>query len=178
VGWSIRHLALWLRPYVERQPVITTPVAGVLVAVLAMVYSQTTGNISSDVLFSGEESLPSLIHHAGTYTVGAVVLLIVCKSMAYAISLASFRGGPVFPAVFIGGAAGILFSHLPGLPVTAGVAMGMGAMTAVMLRMPLTAVLLASLLLGQDGIHAMPLIIVAVVTAHVAAAWLTPSNPS
>ena len=61
--------------------------------------------------------------------------------------------------------------------MTAGVAMGIGAMAAVMLRMPMTAVLLASLLLGQEGIIAMPLVIVAVVVAYVAAAWLAPSNP-
>ena len=52
--------------------------------------------------------------------------------------------------------------------------MGMGAMTAVMLRMPMTAVLLASLLLGSEGIIAMPLVIVAVVVAFVATAWLEP----
>jgi H+/Cl- antiporter ClcA len=69
--------------------------------------------------------------------------LIVCKSLAFSASLASFRG-PVFPSLFSGAAAGILLSHLPGLPVTAGLAMGMGAMTAVMLRMPMTAVLLPS----------------------------------
>jgi hypothetical protein len=61
--------------------------------------------------------------------------------------------------------------------VTAGIAMGMGAMTAVMLRMPMTAVLLASLLLGSEGIVAMPLVIVAVVVAFVVTAWLEPVVP-
>ena len=69
---------------------------------------------------------------------------------------------------------GILLSHLPGLPVTAGIGMGMGAMTAVMLRMPMTAVLLASLLLGSEGIVAMSLVIISVVVAYVATAWLEP----
>jgi hypothetical protein len=46
-----------------------------------------------------------------------------------------------------------------------------------MLRMPMTAVLLASLLLGREGIIAMPLVIVAVVVAYVVAAWLAPSTP-
>ena len=58
-----------------------------------------------DVLFSGEESLPTLVRDASTYTVGALVLLIVCKGLAYGISLGSFRGGPVFPSIFIGGMA-------------------------------------------------------------------------
>ena len=178
VGASIRRLGLLVRPHVAKRPAITTPVAGLLVAALAIVYSQVTGNASSDVLFSGEASLPTLVHRASMYTVGTLVLMIVCKSLAYGISLGSFRGGPVFPAIFIGGAAGILFSHLPGLPVTAGVAMGIGAMAAVMLQMPMTAVLLASLLLGQEGIIAMPLVIVAVVVASVAVEWLAPLNPA
>jgi H+/Cl- antiporter ClcA len=177
VGLSIRRLALLVGPHVAKRPVVTTPVAGLLLAALAIVYSQVTGNATSDILSSGEASLPTLVHRAGTYTVGTLVLLIICKSLAYGISLGSFRGGPVFPAIFIGGAAGVLASHLPGLPVTAGVAMGIGAMAAVMLRMPMTAVLLASLLLGDEGIIAMPLVIVAVVVAYVVAAWLAPSNP-
>jgi H+/Cl- antiporter ClcA len=116
------------------------------------------------------------VQGAGTYTAGALMLLIVCKGLAYSISLSSFRGGPVFPSMFIGAAAGMLLSHLPGLPMTAGIAMGIGAMTAVMLRMPLTAVLFPSLLLGPAGVIAMPLVIVAVVVAFVAAAWLAPSD--
>src|SRR5262249_38570157 len=124
VGLSIRRLGLLVRPQVAKRPAVMTPVAGLLLAALAIVYSQVTGNATSDSLFSGEASLPTLVHRAGTYTVGPLALLIVCKGLAYGISLGSFRGGPVFPAIFIGGAAGILFSRLPGLPVTAGVAMG------------------------------------------------------
>ena len=43
--------------------------------------------------------------------------------------------------MFIGAAGGIALSHLPGLPMIAGAAMGIGAMTAVMLKLPLTSVL-------------------------------------
>ena len=177
LGSAIRRIGLLVRPHVEAWPLVLTPVAGLVIAALAMLYTHLTGKANSDVLFSGEDTLPTLVQNAGAYTTGALVLLIVCKGLAYGISLGSFRGGPVFPSIFIGGAAGILFSHLPGLPITAGIAMGMGAMTAVMLRMPMTAVLLASLLLGSDGIVAMPLTIVAVVIAYVATAWLEPVGP-
>jgi H+/Cl- antiporter ClcA len=174
---SLRRLALLVRPHIERRPLIMTPVAGLVVAVLAVIYAQVTGQADADVLFSGEESLPILVRSAGTQTIGTLMLLIVCKSLAYSISLSSFRGGPVFPSLFIGAAAGILLSHLPGLPVTAGIAMGMGAMTVVMLGMPMTAVLLSSLLLGVEGVVAMPLVIVAVVVAFVTATWLNPPAP-
>jgi H+/Cl- antiporter ClcA len=73
---------------------------------------------------------------------------------------------------------GVALSHLPGLPVVYGVAMGIGAMCAVMLRLPLTSVLLATVLLSSDGLQVTPLTIVAVVVAYVASARLTPPPPA
>lgn len=178
LGSLIRRFALQVRSRVEPWSMIMTPVAGLAVATLATIYTQVTGKATSDVLFSGEAGLPALVRDAGTYTTGALALLIVCKSLVYSISLGSFRGGPVFPSIFIGATAGILFSRLPGLPVTAGVAIGMGAMAVTMLRMPMTAVLLASLLLGAEGVRAMPLVIVAVVVALTVTEWLDPVRTS
>ena len=51
-------------------------------------------------------------------------------------------------------------------------AMGIGAMCVSMLRLPFTSVLLATLLMSSSGIAAMPLVIVAVVIAHVVMASL------
>jgi hypothetical protein len=148
------------------------------VAGLAIAYAEGTGKSSSDVLFSGQSALGPLITNSATYSVGALLLLLVCKSLAYGVSLSSFRGGPVFPALFIGAAGGMALSHLPGLPLVAGVAMGIGAMSTVMLNLPLTSVLLATLLLASDGLAVMPLVIVAVVVAYVAAARITPAAPA
>jgi hypothetical protein len=53
--------------------------------------------------------------------------------------------------------------------------MGIGAMSVVMLTLPLTSVLLPTLLLLSDGLAVMPLVIVAVVVAHVAAARIAPA---
>jgi H+/Cl- antiporter ClcA len=177
-GSGIRWLALFLRPRVERRILLATPLAGLAVAGLAIAFSATTGKSSSEVLFSGQSALGPLITHSAAYTVGALVLLIACKALAYGMSLGSFRGGPVFPSMFLGAAGGMALSHLAGLPLVAGVAMGIGAMCAVMLRLPLTAVLLATLLLSSDGLAVMPLAIVAVVVAYVVSARLTPSPAS
>ena len=115
------------------------------------------------------------ISHAASYSVGALLLLLACKGLAYGASLSSFRGGPTFPALYLGAVGGIALSHLPGLPLVPGVAMGIGAMCAVMLRLPLTSVLLASLLLYSDGLAVMPLVIVAVVVAYVVSARFVPA---
>lgn len=174
VGTAIRLLALQLRPHVERRLILLTPVAGLAIAGLAIVYAEATDKSTADVLFSGQVALPGLIEQSADYAVGTLLLLIVCKGLAYSVSLSSFRGGPVFPAMFIGAAGGIAMSNLPGMSLVPAVAMGIGAMTAVLLRLPLTAVLLATLLLGADGLGAMPVVIVAVVVAFVVSAWFVP----
>ena len=175
LGSGIRRLALFLRPRVEQRMVLVTPVAGLAVAGLAIAFAAGTGKGSSEVLFSGQTALGPLMGHSASYTAGALVLLVACKGLAYGASLSGFRGGPVFPSMFLGAAGGIALSHLPGLPMVAGAAMGIGAMCAVMLRLPLTAVLLATLLLASDGLAVMPLVIVAVVVAYVISARLMAS---
>ncbi len=172
VGTGIRQLALFVRPRVERRLIAFTIVTGLGVALLAIVFDAWTGKSSSQVLFSGQTAMGPLISQSASYSVGALVLLFVCKGLAYSLSLSSFRGGPVFPALFLGAAGGIAVSHLPGLSMVAGVAMGIGAMSAVMLKLPLSSVLLATLLLASDGLAVMPLVIVSVVVAYVASTGL------
>jgi len=175
LGSGIRWLGLFMRPYVERWMLLATPAVGLAVAGLAIAFAAGTGKSSSEVLFSGQSALGPFISNSASYTVGALLLLLVCKGLAYAASLSSFRGGPTFPAMFLGAVGGVALSHLPGLPLVYGVAMGIGAMTVVMLRLPLTSVLLATLLLSSDGLQVMPLAIVAVAVAYVTSARLTPS---
>jgi H+/Cl- antiporter ClcA len=175
LGSGIRWLGLFLRPYVERRMLLVTPVVGLAVAGLAIIFAAVTDKGSSEVLFSGQSDLGPFIGNSASYTVGALLLLMACKGLAYGASLSSFRGGPTFPAMYLGAVSGVALSHLPGLPMVDGVAMGIGAMTVVMLRLPLTSVLLATLLLASDGLAVIPLVIVAVVVAYVASARLTPA---
>jgi len=109
--------------------------------------------------------LPGLVDNASDYTLGVLIVLIVCKSLAYGLSLSAFRGGPIFPAMFVGGAIGIAVSGLPGVDLAAGIGMGIGAMAVSMLRLPLTSTMLATLLMGIDGILVTPQVVLAVATA-------------
>jgi len=174
IGQAIHRLGLFLHGYAVKWPLLMAPLAGLVVALLTIGYTQATGKPASDVLFSGQDAMGPLVAHASSYSAGVLVLLLACKGLAYGVSLSSLRGGPIFPALFIGAAGGIALSHLPGLPLVAGVAMGIGAMSVVMLTLPLTSVLLAAMLLGSDAVAVTPLIIVAVAVAYVAAAHLAP----
>jgi H+/Cl- antiporter ClcA len=173
-GAGIRWLAVRLKTHVERRRVPATVVMGLVVAGLAIAYAEGTGKAATDVLYSGQTALDPFLRHHDAYSVGALSLLVLCKGLAYCVSLSSFRGGPIFPAMFVGAAVGMLISHLPGLSLVAGFAMGIGAMSAAMLRLPLVSVLLATLLIGAEGITVMPLVIVAVVVSYVATVRLTP----
>jgi len=174
IGPAIHRLGLFLHGYAVKQPLLLAVLASLVVALLAIGFAEATGKAASDVLFSGQDGLGPLVAQAGSYSAGALALLVACKGLAYAASLSSLRGGPIFPALFIGAAGGMALSYLPGLSLVPGVAMGMGAMTVVMLNLPLTAVLVSSLLLGSDAPAAMPPLIVAVAVAYVAAARFTP----
>ncbi len=171
---GIRRTAGVLKGPVDRWVLLASPVAGLAVAALAIGYAEITGHDVTDVLFSGQDQLPQLVSAGAGYSVGALLLLMLCKSLAYAASLAAFRGGPTFPALFLGAAGGMALSSLPGLPLVPAIAMGMGAACAAMLRLPLTSVLLATLILGTDGLTVMPLVIVAVTVSYVVTARLTP----
>jgi chloride channel protein, CIC family len=69
--------------------------------------------------------------------------------------------------MFIGAAIGVAASWLPGMNLAAGIGMGIGAMCAAMLRLPLTSTLLAVVLMGVDGVAVTPQVVVAVVVAFV-----------
>jgi H+/Cl- antiporter ClcA len=174
LGTGIRRGAKFLEPIVARRRLWITPVFGAAIAVAAIVFNHVSGHGVQQVLFSGENALAPMIDNAGTWSVGALVMLVVCKGLAYGLSLSSFRGGPTFPALMIGAAGGMALSHFSSLPMIAGVAMGIGAMSVTMLGLPLTSVLLTAVFLEADAITLMPLIIVSVVVAYVASARLAP----
>jgi H+/Cl- antiporter ClcA len=167
LGWLIRWVALSLRPVVHLNRVLVTSALGLLIGLTAMAYQLISGQSFTQVLFSGQSALPGLVEHAADYSLAVLILLIVSKTLVYALSLSAFRGGPVFPSMFIGAALGIAASGLPGMNLAAGIGMGIGATCAAMLRLPLTSTLLATLLLGVDGVAVTPQVVVAVAVAFV-----------
>lgn len=156
------------------RPFVLLPLLGLGIAGLAILFSQVSGHSANEVLFSGQSQVPGLVSGAAGYSVGALALLVACKGLAYSVSLGGFRGGPTFPALYLGVAAGIMASHLPGMPLTAGAAVGMAAATSAVLRLPLTGVVIGTVLTAGVGSAVDPLVIVASTLAYVVTLWLAP----
>jgi H+/Cl- antiporter ClcA len=156
------------------RPFTALPAIGLAIGGLAIAFAETTDKGVDQVLFSGQDALGPLTANAGTWSLSALALLIVFKGLAYALSLGSFRGGPTFPAMFLGVAAGLMAAQLPGFELTPAVAVGLGAGTVAVLRLPLSAVVLATVLTGQSGLGVGPLIIVGVAVAYLVANLIDP----
>ncbi len=166
VAHLIRTGGLGTQRIVKTRPFIALPICGLVVSGLAIAFAQSSGKNFTEVLFSGQDALPGLVSGAGTWSLSALALLIVFKGLGYSISLGSFRGGPTFPAIFLGAAGGIMASHLPGFPITAAVAVGIGSGVVAILRLPLSAIVIASLLTAKSGFGDEPLTIIAVVVCY------------
>ena len=147
-------------------PVALLVVAGLAVGALAVAFRAAADRPVDLVLFSGQAELPAVVAEGSA---GVLVLLVVAKGLAYALSLgAGYRGGPVFPAIALGVAAAMVAANLfPGLDTTPAVAAGIAAGTTAVLRVPFTAVLLVSLLMGDSAFDVAPIAVLAA-----AVAWL------
>jgi len=167
-----RRLGLRTAQAAAAHTLAVTTAVGLIVGACAAGFSLITGRSVLDVLQSGEAALPALASSPHSWSVVALLLLLVFKGAAYGLSLGSFRGGPTFPAVFLGAALGVLVGPLPGLGVTAGIAIGMTAATTAVLRLPVTSIVLVVLLLGPEGTSQLPIIMLAAAVATVTAVAL------
>jgi chloride channel protein, CIC family len=149
-----------------RRAFVLVPVAGIVVGGCAIAFAQITGQTENAVLFSGSRALTPVVQDSAAFGAGTLAALVLFKAVAWSVSMGSFRGGPVFPAIFLGTSGGLLASYLPGLPEGAAVAIVMGATVAAVMRLPLSSVVIALLLTSSAGAVASPLIIVAVVISY------------
>jgi chloride channel protein, CIC family len=173
---GIKHLAHALAHRLVPRPDLTLVTAGVLVGLLAVGFRASADRPVDLVLFSGQTELPSIVAEGSA---SVLLLLVLAKGLAYALSLgAGFRGGPVFPAIALGVATGVMSAEiLPGLETTPGVAIGIAAGTAAVMRVPFTAVLLATLLMGSSAADVAPIAVFAAATGWlVATALPTPED--
>ncbi|AWK12033.1 chloride channel core [Streptomyces spongiicola] len=150
---------------VRTRPVPFTVLCALGAGACAALYTGVTGRTPADVASSGEGTMARLASDPASWGVGALLAVLVFKGIAYALCLGSLRGGPIFPALFLGAATGVLLAPLPGFGVIPGMAAGMAASAGAALRLPVSSVVLVALLLGS--IDMTPVVILAAVVAIV-----------
>jgi H+/Cl- antiporter ClcA len=167
---GVRRFAFSVSDREKRRSMPALLILGGLAVGLLAQTANWLGADSEEVLFSGQAATPSIIAEDSAKI---VLIVLVAKALAYAICLGcGFRGGPVFPAIFLGAALAtfpvIWFDVSPTLAVAVGAAAGMAAMT----RMLLTPILFAALLVGPAGVDAIPAAVVAAASAWIVMALL------
>jgi H+/Cl- antiporter ClcA len=167
VVFVVMALGRRTRDVVARRPYVFHPAAAVLVGLVAVAFAALTGQSANAVLFSGQEEMSATVQTASTLTLATLALLLIAKALAWGISMGAARGGPTFPAMFLGVVGGLLAAHLPGFAETPAIGVLVGAACVAVLRLPLSSIILA-LLITQAGAGVAPLIIVGVAVAYLA----------
>jgi H+/Cl- antiporter ClcA len=171
--FAVLELARLTKRLVEVRLVPFTVAAGLAVGLLALAYDLAADRPAEEVLFSGETGFDSLFATAATTSLSTFALLALFKGLAWSISLGNFRGGPTFPALFLGVVAGLMAADLPGFGQTEAIATLTGATCVAVLRLPLASVMIASILCFEGGIAVTPLVIVAVTVSYLVSLSLT-----
>jgi chloride channel protein, CIC family len=166
--------------------------AGVIVTILVVVMKLATGlfaKVKSSIvrstiggvvfglvgvmlpltMFTGSDQLKSIISDAGTLGAGLLVALVIAKMITFAASQASgFVGGPIFPAMFIGGTAGVAVNQIfAGVPLGLAFTCLLAAVPGALVSAPFAMVLLAAFMTQVGALQTAP-ILIAVVTAFLA----------
>ena len=167
---GIRRLALVIDGLLGRLGMPVLLLAGGLAVGALALAAQALGADSQDVLFPGQASIGVAVDAT---SISILLILLLAKGVAYAVSLGSgFRGGPIFPAIFLGVALASLpvaaFGTSPTLAVAIGAAAGMAAQT----RLLLSPLLLASLLVGPTATDTIPAAVLASASAWIGATAL------
>jgi H+/Cl- antiporter ClcA len=162
---ATRHLAARVAAAAVRRWALVLFGGAVAVGLVAE-GARLLGAGSQNVLFSGQSSLPVEIAETSAAT---LLVLVIAKAIGYAICLGcGFRGGPVFPAIFLGvGVASfavVWFDVSTAWAVAIGASAGMAAGTGLLF----SSLLFAALLVGVNDVDVLPAAVLAA-----AAAWMT-----
>ncbi len=120
-------------------------------------------------MFSGGDQLATVLTGAGALGPGLCIAILGAKALTVGVSRASgFLGGPIFPAIFIGGTAGVVVHVvLPEVPMGLAFSCLLAAVLGTLVAAPFAMVLLAAFM-TQVGPLQTPPILIAVVSAYLA----------
>ncbi len=135
VSTAVGLVAVYLFPVMHRlfhglrHPLLITVAGGVVLGLLGALGGPIT-------MFKGLAQMNQLVTDRADYSAWQLALIVVIKLLALLVSASAlFRGGRIFPSVFIGAAVGTLAAALvPGVPLQVAVAAGVLGMTVAAAR--------------------------------------------
>ncbi|MFD3677269.1 ion channel protein [Streptomyces sp. NPDC058613] len=169
-GAALALVAVCAFPYVHRafhllpHPVLALTLGGLVLGLLGALGGKLT-------LFKGLEEIGVLASDPGAYSAGSLLLMTVVKLAAVLVACGSgFRGGRIFPSVFVGVALGLAANALvPAVHPAVGVTCGVLGVLLAVTRQGWVSLFTAAILAPDPGL--LPLLCVALLPA-----WLLVSG--
>jgi H+/Cl- antiporter ClcA len=158
LGITVFTIRRWIVPLLPNQ-VVRATIGGLALGGIAILLPLT--------LASGKGQLGVEIDNVEQLGAALLIAVVFAKIVAVAISLTTgFIGGPVMPALFIGGTAGLAVHALfPDIPVALAFSCMLVALPGVSIGAPFSMVFLAALTVGVGAVETSPAA-VAVLTAY------------
>jgi H+/Cl- antiporter ClcA len=164
VAAAIGMLAIFLFPLSWRlfrrlgPPFVALVAGGAILGILGAIGGEIT-------LFKGLEQMQELTARAGEYSAAGLAMIGAIKLVAVVIAGTSgFRGGRIFPAIFVGVAFGLAVNaFLPGIPQSLAVAASLVGILVAVTRSGWLALFLAAFLVGEAQM--LPILCVAILPA-------------
>ena len=154
-GLLLRSLKRLTAPLNSR-PIIRGTAGGFLLGLLGMALPLT--------LFLGTSGLEVVTEQGAQLGLAVVIAMVFAKMLATAGAFSTgFIGGPIFPLLFVGGAAGTAV-HLiiPDIPLALAVGCTMAAVPGALLPVPLALSVIVLLITGIPATEAIPVFISAI----------------
>ena len=159
---TAREVALRYEGIAKSRPAIALYATAIITTIGVLIAVEGFGATNDEILFSGQTGMPQLIAET---SLGLVIVILLVKLVAYSTALGGgFRGGPIFPATFLGVGVAVAGSLIfPDVSVSALAATGIAAGSAAMIKLPATSALLGVLLISGAGAAIAPFAILGAV---------------
>lgn len=149
VAVTARHGGKLVHNVAQRRTSLA-PLGAAALATLVLLLADLLSIDQSQVLFSGSAAMADVVAET---SIAVALFVLLAKWVVFASALGSgFRGGPIFPAAFLGVTVGVI-AHLliPELNVSALAAAGIAASAAAFIKLPATGALLGAVLIAGTG---------------------------
>jgi H+/Cl- antiporter ClcA len=158
LGITVYTIRRWVLPILTNQ-VARATLGGLALGLIAVVFPLT--------IASGKAQLGVAIENVEVLGAGLLIGVVAAKIVAVGISLTTgFIGGPVMPALFIGGTAGLAIHALfPEIPIALAFSAMLVAVPGASVGAPFSMILLAVLTVGIGAVETVPAA-VSVITAY------------